>query len=508
MKFFKAAVLALVLSLGFTSTALAVNVNPDGLGQVLFYPYYTVNNDNVTLISVVNSTDRAKAVKVRFMEGKNSREVLDFNLYLSAHDVWVASVFNNRGTPTLRITDSSCTSPYIYKNPGHLQEFLPWAIGDLDLDRAREGHIEIIEMGTVVGDSADDITHDIWGVPEDCEAIQKAWTDSSDFDEKGYWIIDPSIDMLPPSGGLFGGASVLNVEKATLFSYDAKAINGFADTLDANDFLHQVPGTVLPSLNSGNIKTGTVFLSDGDTYSATFARGVDAISFVLMHDQIMNQYSVDGGINADTEWVFTFPTKSFYVDELVTHLPVGAEPEAIPPFTAVWNGKTACETVLIDSVWDREEQTYEYVGGDLPPIVSPAPPHLDDVDALPFDLCYETNVVQFTENTRRPSQILGSTSVVYVDPGLLDFEDGWMRVQLVNYGHDANDDGVFTPEERALSREPLEGLAGLRGLKGLPVVGIAFTRYVNGFVGEDNDTVANFGGTWDHKGTRKRIRID
>ena len=34
----------------------------------------------------------AKAVKVRFLEGKNSREVLDFNLYLSAKDVWTAAI--------------------------------------------------------------------------------------------------------------------------------------------------------------------------------------------------------------------------------------------------------------------------------------------------------------------------------------------------------------------------------------------------------------------------------
>jgi hypothetical protein len=71
-----------------------VSVNHDGLGQALIYPYYTVRvvptgligSDAAynSLLSVVNSTASAKAVKVRFLEGKNSREVLDFNLYLSA----------------------------------------------------------------------------------------------------------------------------------------------------------------------------------------------------------------------------------------------------------------------------------------------------------------------------------------------------------------------------------------------------------------------------------------
>src|SRR5438045_1769632 len=76
-----------------TSTAQAVNVSSDGRGQVLLYPYYTTRNDNNgnaygTLLSVVNATPSAKAVRVRFLEGKNSREVLDFNLFLSPFDVW------------------------------------------------------------------------------------------------------------------------------------------------------------------------------------------------------------------------------------------------------------------------------------------------------------------------------------------------------------------------------------------------------------------------------------
>ena len=44
--------------------ANAVNLNPDGLGQVLLYPYYTVNGGQNTLLSVVNTTNVGKAVKV------------------------------------------------------------------------------------------------------------------------------------------------------------------------------------------------------------------------------------------------------------------------------------------------------------------------------------------------------------------------------------------------------------------------------------------------------------
>jgi hypothetical protein len=88
-----AAVLAgLAGVVGIVGSAQAVNVNPDGTGQVLLYPYYTVNGDNLTLLSVVNTSDDAKAVKVRFLESENSAEVLDFNLYMSAYDVWTAAI--------------------------------------------------------------------------------------------------------------------------------------------------------------------------------------------------------------------------------------------------------------------------------------------------------------------------------------------------------------------------------------------------------------------------------
>src|SRR6186713_3300414 len=83
--------------LGIVDSAQAVHINQDGLGQALVYPYYTArsvgaNNAYATALSVVNTTASAKAVKVRFLEGKNSREVLDFNLFLSPKDVWTAGI--------------------------------------------------------------------------------------------------------------------------------------------------------------------------------------------------------------------------------------------------------------------------------------------------------------------------------------------------------------------------------------------------------------------------------
>src|SRR5687768_5700186 len=104
---------------GLATTAHAVNLNPDGIGQALVYPYYTVNGGNQTILSVVNTSEDVKAVKVRFLESRNSREVLDFNLYLSEFDVWTGAVFRAEaatGRAGLVTNDNSCTVPQIKGN--------------------------------------------------------------------------------------------------------------------------------------------------------------------------------------------------------------------------------------------------------------------------------------------------------------------------------------------------------------------------------------------------------
>ena len=113
--------------LGAAGVAQAVNVSADGLGNVLIYPYYTVRNDSNgnaynTLMSVVNTTASMKAVKVRFREGKNSAEVLDFNVFLSPFDVWTASITpgpvvnppGGQGGGQITTSDKSCTIPSFY----------------------------------------------------------------------------------------------------------------------------------------------------------------------------------------------------------------------------------------------------------------------------------------------------------------------------------------------------------------------------------------------------------
>ena len=107
----------LALAFAAAGSAGAVNLSPSGIGQVLIYPYYTVNAGQQTLLSIVNTSEAGKAVKVRFREAYNAREVLDFNVFLAPEDVWTATVFNlaDAGLPGsgagVFTRDASCMPP-------------------------------------------------------------------------------------------------------------------------------------------------------------------------------------------------------------------------------------------------------------------------------------------------------------------------------------------------------------------------------------------------------------
>ncbi len=96
----------------------AVHLSKDGTGQVLIFPYYTVNGGIDTLINLVNTTDEAKALRVRFREAANSREVFTFNLYLGPNDVWAGAVIKSGEPAIAKIIsfDQSCTNPVVNTN--------------------------------------------------------------------------------------------------------------------------------------------------------------------------------------------------------------------------------------------------------------------------------------------------------------------------------------------------------------------------------------------------------
>ncbi len=102
---------AAFLNTGTTAEELVMSA--DGVGHNLLTPYYSVQNGNGTLLSIVNTDAKnGKAVKVRFRGAANSDDVFDFTVLMSPGDVWTANVYKGEdGLARIFTPDNSCTLP-------------------------------------------------------------------------------------------------------------------------------------------------------------------------------------------------------------------------------------------------------------------------------------------------------------------------------------------------------------------------------------------------------------
>jgi hypothetical protein len=456
------AALAGIGALGAAGAAQAVNLNPDGLGQVLIYPYYTTRTDGAgnafnSLLSVVNTTASVKAVKVRFLEGKNSREVLDFNLFLSPKDVWTAGIVPVGSGAGIVTADQSCTLPAIPAAGKAFVNFAYTADGaGSGLDRTTEGYVEIIEMATFADDSdtAANVTH-VGGVPPGCADETDTLANS---------------EALSPTGGLMGGITLINVNSGSDYTADAVALDNYSALP-----LYTGAGVTTPDLSQA-FPPVSIVVANNAVYQSTWAPGPDPVSALLMHDQIMNEFVLDAATNSGTDWVVTMPTKRFYV----------ANGEGTPPrlFQRNFN-KTdgACDDVSLN-IYDREENTTS-----TPLDFSPPPPTQTN------SICWEANVITFNN-----SNVLGSANIANIPTG---FENGWLDL---GFFPDSVTAPVHTLPNGSTTVAPLGGAPGASGpatYVGLPVVGFAVQSFTNGAIVVNGvNTLSNYGGNFVHKGTR------
>jgi len=479
------AALAGLGALGATGVAQAVSVNPEGLGQVLIYPYYTVRTVPTglvgsdaaynSLLSVVNSTGSAKVVKVRFLEGKNSREVLDFNLYLSAKDVWTTAIIPTTDGAGIFTADKSCTVPKVSTSSSSPTGFVNYAFsgssddkGGTSLDRTREGYVEIIEMGDVIGSTATTATH-VNGVPPCTDSL----------------LVEPvaPTNTVPGSGGLFGSLTLINVLKGEDFGFDPTALDGFSTTA-----LWFPAGDIRPTLANVNPKT-SVTVAGFNVYVTPnwpdLAPGnpVDPVSAVIMHNNVYNEFVLDVSTNSATDWVVTFPTKREYV--------FAGSGVAQKLFQSNFTASGSCDEVTVTQ-YDREERT-------IVSQTSFSPPPPTQTDAL----CWEANVLSYvypsSASTPAASTVLGSKNYSVVKT---DFVNGWValafnvtstgRHQLVGPGStifDTRTGGTIGSLSTTFN--------------GLPVIGFAATIFENGTLTSGGVAIqSNYGGNFNHKFTK------
>lgn len=422
-----AAVLAGLGALTAAGTANAVHINPDGIGQVLIFPYYTARAGNVTQVAIINTTSQTKAVKVRFLEGKASREVLDFNLWMSPSDVFTGAVVATANGARLISNDNSCVTPSdLFQEirtdagsavvlPGQpvsqgaglpLNEFKNYQYLGFDnngstLDRTREGYFEVIEMGIVTSAVITGFAkHGSNGLPANCVAIDN-------FDAlfpgaapvQGFFS---NTNLLGnPTGGLAGRASVINSANGSNYTFAPTAVDAWRVSTPAqvNVVNYSASGLTQPDLGDVTPTTSNVF-ANGGLATANWLLGRDAMSAILMRDTVMNEFILDSGTRSATEWVVTFPTKRLHVTPT----------SASAPFTNNYNSTNAgCEPYTL-AIYNREEAALGGQGGVLLP--SPRP----SVITVGSNVCWEATVIPFGGTS-----ILGSTNTSALVSGVQAF---------------------------------------------------------------------------------------
>lgn len=299
-------------------SAQALRVDSGGEGQVLLYPYYTVNANQDTYVTVANTEFVPVIAHVRFLEGQRGRPVLDLNVVLRPHATWAAAVtLSASGGAKLVMPQSICVSPTIpeggldftasgYDGSGSI----PADDGPQGIDRTKEGFIEVIG-GASFGDG-----DPVFGIdpnhPQDIDC-------TTVFDQ----LAAGAFPFGPPAN-MAGSGAVIDVGSGTFYGYAATAIAGFSDVplyssnwgplhpslADAHDF-NDPDGHSIARFYA----TGASVPTPGEL-TEVFPDGVDAVTAVLMADSVQNDVVLDPGLGAKTDWVLTMPTRRFYNDPI------------------------------------------------------------------------------------------------------------------------------------------------------------------------------------------------
>jgi hypothetical protein len=466
-----------IVCLAFASNvASAVALNPRGIGGVLIYPYYTVNAGQDTLVTLVNTADTAKVARVRFLEGYNGRTVFATYVFLSAHDVWTAAITQVADDDGAKIAtaDASCTFPVLQAGtaPFTSDDYTGANddTGPTSITRTREGSIEVIEVGDVVPGSAAEaaITHVQNGQPG-------GGVPPCTFAAPPAQPIDLT-QLLPPTGGLYGSGAIVNVVQGTFFAYNATALVGFTDEVPVDDLTDATRPSLDQAHSSESPATARAYVAvDGvGTVAIDYDNGIDAVTAVLTSPSAANEFLTDPTLGANTDWVMTFPTKRFYVDE-------ARYPQApADPFVEAFHAPGQSRITLGRVAYDREE-----LAADIQSCsgCGPAPP-------INY-FAYEVNVFGFINGAvaGTPSGVFGSRLSWFYYPygGTPRGDAGWATMDLYS-----GDGGHVLPTGTLSTGDAVT-------IDGLPLVGFMVYNVVN--ANAQPGVLGNYGGGFAHRST-------
>lgn len=434
--------------------AQAQTVSSNNFGDLALVPYYTVNDNFVTGVHIINSSDMTQVVKVRLRRGADSMDALDFNLILSPEDMWVGFVNEeDNGQITFNTQDTSCTAPATTDGR--------FVMPEIYRDGAEEGYIEVIGMGEIdVNSPIGYASKHVGGVPRDCAAVRsnffsigsaypgtaggtaaKGVIDFQNTHQSVADITETPFDTFT-CVGTSGDAGLCvneyedssNALKVSYFIRDNDSGVEFGgEAFHIADFLGEPAmsnqqaglssgdrsGFDYPDLNGGSI--------DGTRGAFETLRSASVLGVF----GVANDWSANSANGVSTDWVLTMPGQytmldlATYTDGFDTTGVTGADDcldQTSTRFPACDNRDIPVNIGL--RILDREEGSFTPDPGDL--VVSPQPP----VENPTFSLPREVNVIQWNGATG----VLASSDPTEVDSSLnpLDANFGWANVSVTS----------------------------------------------------------------------------
>jgi hypothetical protein len=479
--------LATLLAVGATS-AQAVSLDAGGLGQALIYPYYTVRsvggNAFNTYLSVANTTDSSKVLRVRLREGRAGQQAIGFNLYLGPRDMWTAAVVPDGSGVKLLTRDRSCTNPaFGAAANGVAEAALGASIVEDGLgpgaERITEGYAEVIEMATLTGAAANAVRPTPTGVPFNCAAVQGS-------------SVDLAGQLEAPTGGLAGTLTLINVNNGRDYTVNADALADLADRAYYRDY-----GSREPDFDSAEVTRTSALLAEGKSYRLSWSTGLEAVDSVLMAEEIHNELVFDRNTASGTQWIATLPTRRLHM--------TGGAPSA--PFAA--SRFPGCREVALGSSSREGDRTVSLYPND------PAPPLVPLYNFA--RACYAANVATFVHRSlSTPPQMtdlpeeLGSANRFRGDPLPVrsDVDNGAGRLRFYVPSTDPRPspgEGLVS-QWGSTSRDLATGqtATGRFHVMGIPVTGMMVRSFTVGATDCGGRTCAStFGGAFPHTRVRR-----
>ena len=481
---------AAVGSLGFSGSVVAqaqatsLVISPTGMGHMLVVPYYTAQGGNATRLQIVNADKiNGKLVKVRFRGASNADNVFDFTLLLGPADVWTAEVSQNpnNGFARMRTSDNTCTLPTQIN-----QDFIGARLNPASSrsNETREGYIEIVTTANIPPTSTvfPAIKHTNGNTPAPCTngaslpvALRPLLTE----------VGGAAAGLGNPTTGLLANWTIHNVNEATAWSGEATAIvavdsaglPGYGNIVASPQAIG-VPSAVTTGTPITNLTADPLLASgavaiqfyDLPDLSTPYISGWNAaqqaarLSTVLAKASLTNEYLTDDVSQAQTDWVFTLPTRRYSVAlNHATGLPVFTV--LSPPYFNATNTTVAgvggerevCATGIGRQFWSQSEQSS--------PVVLPT---------TPTHLCGGVSVWSINGgDATAPPVVSANVTRQNIELG---HQDGWGEISTP---------GIY--------RYPV-----ILGSYGLPVMGMAFTKTPGMYAG------SSIGRVWTHRFTEPK----